>query len=104
MEATRTPADWGTGRSSHGGLRSRRGEGLWRECEPAARGRQAFGQQPLFRRATTFRGSRYRTATTADPCPNSPWFAVIPARAPGTCRSPAVPRSCHVSSQTCAMA
>ncbi len=25
-----------------------------------------------------------RTATTEEPCPNSPWFAVIPTRAPAT--------------------
>ena len=44
------------------------------------------------------------TAITDEPCPNSPWFAVIPTRAPATCRSPAAPRNCQVSSQTWAMA
>ncbi|SHT11820.1 Uncharacterised protein [Mycobacteroides abscessus subsp. abscessus] len=29
---------------------------------------------------------------------------MIPTRAPSTCRSPACPRSCQVSSHTCAMA
>lgn len=49
MEAARTPADWGTGRSSHGGIGCPGGgPGPWRECEPATGGRQAFGQQPLF--------------------------------------------------------
>ncbi|CAM5731841.1 hypothetical protein SALBM311S_11428 [Streptomyces alboniger] len=34
------------------------------------------------------------------PVPEQPWFAVIPTRAPSTCRSPATPRNCQVSSQT----
>ena len=32
------------------------------------------------------RSPRQRLSTTADPCPNSPWLAVIPTRAPSTCR------------------
>src|SRR5690606_33080786 len=41
-----------------------------------------------------------RTTTTAEPWPNSPWLALMPTRAPATCRAPAAPLSCQVSSHT----
>lgn len=62
----------------------------------------AHGAEPALRLPFVHHECRagYRIATTDEPCPNSPWLAVIPTRAPATCRSPAVPRNCHVSSQT----
>lgn len=41
-----------------------------------------------------------RTTTTAEPWPNSPWLALMPTRAPATCRAPAAPLSCQVSPHT----
>ena len=45
-----------------------------------------------------------RVTITDEPWPNRPWLIDRPTRAPSTWRSPASPRSCHVSSQTWAIA
>lgn len=82
MGATRTPADWGTGRSSHGGFAvpvAARDCGASVNLPPWAVKRS---DDELPTRAAG--AHLHRTATTAEPCPNSPWLAVIPARAPGT--------------------
>src|SRR3954447_11465684 len=41
---------------------------------------------------------------TEEPWPNRPWLAVMPTAAPSTCRFPAWPRSCQVTSHSWANA
>lgn len=55
-----------------------------RDGQPSGRREPLTPRQLPAGHATTADRAPHRTAITADPCPNSPWFALIPTRAPAT--------------------